>query len=121
MIHNAEFSFASVEALSAFFDSTGRQFLADFHGKRITLSFLPEQKDADPEFQELLTDALEGYSFSLSLTVPGKAQYVWLDKEGKAMQNYSGSCIVGNNTVEYTVPMAQLVFLDASQKMEVGW
>ncbi|MDR2701131.1 MAG: hypothetical protein LBB72_01710 [Spirochaetaceae bacterium] len=120
MIHSAEFSFASEDALSAFFDSTGRQFLADFRGKRITLSF-PEQEGSDPEFQGLLTDALEGYAFSFSLTVPGKAQIMWLDKEGKAMQNYRGNCVVGNNTVEYTVPMAQLVFLDASQKMEVRW
>jgi len=119
-IHTAEFSFTTVQALSAFFDSTGRQFLADFQGKRVTLSF-PEQKGPDPEFQGLLTSALEGYSFSLSLTVPGKAQFLWLDKEGKAMQNYRGNCVAGNNTVEYTVPMTQLVFLDASQKMEVRW
>jgi hypothetical protein len=120
MIHSAEFSFTSAEALSAFFDSTGQQFLADFHGKRITISF-PEQKNADPEFQRLLTDALEGYSFSLSLAVPGKVQFMWLDKEGKTVQDYRGNCVAGNNTVEYTVPMANLVFLDASQKMEVRW
>jgi len=120
MIHSADFSFTTVEALSAFFDSTGRQFLADINGKRITFSF-PEQKEPDPEFQGLLTGVLEGYGFSLSLTVPGKAQYQWLDKEGKTMQNYRGNCVARNNMVEYTVPMAQLVFLDASQKMEVRW
>jgi len=120
MVHSAEFSFATTEALSAFFDSTGRQFLADFTGKQVTFSF-PEQKKPDPEFQTLLVGALEGYNFSLSVTVPGKAQFLWLDKDGKIMQNYRGDCVAGNNSVEYTVPMTQLIFLDASQKMEVRW
>jgi len=119
-IHSAEFSFATTEALSAFFDSAGQQFLADFAGKRVTLSF-PAQKGTDPEFQKLLAGALEGYSFFLSLTVPGKAQFLWLDKDGKTMQNYNGNCVAGNNTVEYAVPMTQLISLNASQKMEVHW
>jgi hypothetical protein len=120
LVHTAEISFSSTAALSAFFDSTGQDFLADFDGKRMRISF-PEQKDISGEFKELLTGALEGYDFSFSFTVPGKANVTWLDKEGKTMQNYKGSCIAGNNTVEYTIPMAQLVFLDASQTMEVRW
>jgi len=127
-IHSAEFSFASLEALSAFFDSQGQQFVADTGGKRISLSF-PEQKNRNsefkseltPEFQELVTGALEGYEFSFSLTVPGQASVVWLDKDGKTIQNILGSCLTRNNSVEYTIPMGQLVFLDASQTMEVRW
>jgi len=119
-IHSAEFSFASLEALSAFFDSQGQQFLADKSGKRMRLAF-PEQTNTDPDFKELLTDALEGYEFSFSLTVPGQADVIWLDKDGKTMYNILGSCLTRNNSVEYTVPMGQLVFLDASQVMEVRW
>jgi len=119
-IHSAEFSFASLEALSAFFDSQSRQFLADSGGKQITLAF-PEQTDINPDFRELLTGALEGYDFSFSLTVPGQASVIWLDKDGKSIQNIVGSCLTRNNTVEYTVPMGQLVFLDASQTMEIRW
>jgi len=119
-IHSAEFSFASLEALSAFFDSQGRQFLADAGGKRIRLAF-PEQANTNPDFKELLTGALEGYEFSFSLTVPEQASVVWLDKDGKTIQNVIGSCLSRNNSVEYTVPMGQLVFLDASQVMEVRW
>jgi len=119
-IHSADFSFASTSALSAFFDSQGQQFAADTGGKRITLVF-PGQADLNPDFKELATDALDGYEFSFSLVVPGQASVIWLDREGKPIQNIKGSCLTRNNTVEYTVPMGQLVFLDASQAMEVRW
>jgi len=119
-IHSAEFSFTSVEALSAFLDSQGQQCKADFKGKRLVFSF-QQQKESNPGHKELLTEALQGYDFSFSLAMPGQANVSWLDKEGKIIHNITGSCKTRNNTVEYTVPMAQLVFLDASQTMEVRW
>lgn len=119
-VHSAEFSFASIEALSAFLDSQGQQCRADFKGKRIAFSF-PQQKESNPGHKEMVTEALQGYDFSFSIAMPGQANVLWLDKEGKTLQNITGSFVTRNNTVEYTVPMAQLVFLDASQTMEVRW
>jgi hypothetical protein len=119
-IHNAEFSFTSVDALCAFLDSQGQQCKADFYGKQMIFSF-PMQKESNPGHKQMMTEALQGYDFSFSLAAPGQAQVSWLDKDGKIMQNIAGNVKTRNNTVEYTVPMAQLVFLDASQTMEVRW
>jgi hypothetical protein len=119
-VHIAEFSFDSADALCAFLDSQGQQCKADFNGKRMVFSF-PQLNESNPEYKKMISEALYGYDFSFSLAMPGKVNVSWLDKEGKPLQTIQGSFNTRNNTIEYTVPMAQLVFLDASQTMEVRW
>jgi hypothetical protein len=119
-VHSADMSFSSPEALAALFDSTGRFFKLDFSGKTIKLIF-PGKESQNSEFEELLTGSLQGYDFSLSLTLPGTAKLFWLNGEGKNTEKYPGTCLVRDSVVEYKVPMADLVFLDSGLTMEIRW
>jgi hypothetical protein len=116
----AEFSFASPEALNAFFDASGQAFTADIPGRRMVLVF-PESGDQNPDFKALLSAALEGYGFSLAFSLPGAARVAWFDGEGGAAPSFPGNCAVQGSTVEYSVPMAELVFLDRTLTMEISW
>jgi hypothetical protein len=119
-VHSADMSFSSIEALSSFFDATGRFFEADLPGKTIKLIF-PGETGPNSDFKELLTSSLQGYDFSFSLTLPGTAKLSWLDGEGKNTEKYPGTCLVRDSVVEYRVPMADLVFLDTGLTMEIRW
>ncbi|MDR2314714.1 MAG: hypothetical protein LBE02_09315 [Spirochaetaceae bacterium] len=119
-LHSAELSFASPGALEAFFDSSGRLFTADLPDRRLRLTF-PQTAEQDQDFKELLSGALEGYSFSISLNLPGTVRVAWLDGEGKAAEAFPGACSLAGSTLSYSVPMADLVFLDRALSMEVGW
>ena len=118
MVHRAELSFDSPEALSAFFDADG--FKVDLPGRRIVITF-PGAEETDPAFTNLLTGAFKGYDFSLSLSVPGSANTRWLDGSGKNVPSFPGTCSVTGKTVHYTVPMADMVFLDSSLMLEISW
>jgi hypothetical protein len=119
-IHHAELAFSSPGALGAFFDSSGRFFTADLPGGRLRLVF-PGTDDQNPDFTELLRDALEGYTFSISLILPEAARVTWLDEEGRTVEVFPGTCSVQGSTVTYTVPMADLIFSDGALGMEIGW
>jgi hypothetical protein len=119
-VHTADFSFAGPQALQAFFDSTGQRFEADMTGKKITLSF-PGSEAHNAEFKQLALEAFEGYTFFLAFTVPGPSRIVWFDEEGRKAGTFPGSCTVNGLTVEYSVPMADLVFLDNTVTMEISW
>ncbi|MDR2072402.1 MAG: hypothetical protein LBP60_03090 [Spirochaetaceae bacterium] len=119
-LHSAELSFASPGALEAFFDSSGRLFTADLPDKRLRLAF-PQTAEQDRDFKELLSRALEAYTFSISLSLPGTVRVAWLDGEGKPATVFPGDCSVAGSTLSYSVPMADLVFLDMALQMEISW
>jgi hypothetical protein len=120
MLHRAELSFNSPEALTAFFDSGGRTFKLDFKARKAAFTF-PGTKTAEPVFKELIGDALGGYTFSLSFSVPGDAKVTWIDENGKKIYNILGKCLVKGQTVDFTVSMADLVLLNSSLTLEINW
>ena len=120
IIHRAELSFSSPEALAAFFDSSGRQFRIDFPGRKITIS-LTETATIDTEFKKFADSILQEYEFSVSFTVPGIARTEWVDGDGSIINHFPGVCFVSGATVQYTVPMAEIVFLESPLFLEISW
>ncbi|MCL1812033.1 MAG: hypothetical protein FWG29_00765 [Treponema sp.] len=120
LIVNADFAFDSPEALAALMENGDQQFQVDLKGKKITLRF-PAGENSEPAFKEMIESAFLGYNFSFSLSVPGPAKTAWFDGNGKSVQRYPGTCSVRNNTVDYTVSMGDLVYLDAPLDLEIGW
>jgi hypothetical protein len=116
-LHSAELSFSNPGALSSFLDSSGRFFQADFSARRIRLVF-PAMEKMDGEFREMLGGALQGYDFSLSLTLPGTVSVSWSGEGGDA---YPGTCSVNGPALDYSAPMADLVFLESALTMEISW
>jgi hypothetical protein len=119
IVHRAELSFANPQALEAFFDSSGRQFKADMAQKKITLSF-PGSEARNAEFKKLAREALADYNFFLAFTLPETPRISWFDGEGRKTA-FPGSCTVDGSAVEYSIPMADLVFLDTALTMEINW
>jgi len=127
MVYRADFSFDSPEAL-AFFDSQGLRFKLDLPAKKMILRFseiqdfdFSEMQKIDPEFKEVVAGALQGYDFSLSFTVPGSAKTKWFDGNGNTLGRFPGICSAEGMKVMYTVPMAELVLLDAPVSLEISW
>jgi hypothetical protein len=118
-VHRAEFSFADPRALEAFFDSSGRQFKADMADKKLTLAF-PGSEVRDGEFEKTAREALAGYTFFLAFTLPAPPRISWLNGAGKKAA-FPGSCTVNGSAVEYSIPMAELVFLKVPLTMEISW
>jgi len=120
IVYRAELAFSSPEALSAFFDSSGRQFRIDFPGRKLIISFT-EAETIDTAFKEFAGGILQGYEFSVSFTVPGTARTEWIDRDGGIVSRFPGVCLVSGATVQYTVPMADLVFLESPLFLEISW
>ena len=120
MVYRAEMGFASPEALEGFMEADNLQFMVDLPGKRIIIG-LSAAETADNSFMELLSGAFEGYEFSVSLSVPGTAKAALLDDKGNSLPHYPGTCSVQGKTVEYTVPMADIVSLDSPLNLEISW
>ena len=120
MVHRAELSFDSPEALSAFFDSGTQQFRVDFPGRRITIRFENTEK-TDPAFRELFVNAFNGYEYSLAFSVPGTAKTRWFDDDGKTAASFPGICSVAGMKADYTVSMGEMLFLDNPLTLEISW
>jgi len=120
MVYKAELAFETPEALEALFAGDGQQFKVDVKGKRITICF-PAAGTDDLLFKDMMVDAFKGYEFSLSFLVPGAAKAAWFDTNGKAVGQFPGTCSVGDKTVSYSVPMADLAYLDNSLNLEISW
>ena len=120
LIINADFAFDTPEALAALMENGDQPFKIDLQGKKIILNFSAGE-NGDPAFKEMMVAAFLGYNFSISLSVPGPVKTTWLDGYGKSVQQYPGTCSVRNNTVDYTVSMGDLVFLDTPLALEIGW
>ena len=120
LIINANFAFDSPEALVAFMENGNQQLNVDLQSKKITLRFFAGE-DSEPELKEMVDVAFQGYNFALSLSVPGQAKAEWFDGNGNNVQQYPGTCSVRNNTVNYTVSMGDLVYLDTPLNLEIGW
>ncbi|MCL1928434.1 MAG: hypothetical protein FWG07_06560 [Treponema sp.] len=120
LIINANFAFDSPEALAALMENSNQQFKVDLQGKKITLNFSAGE-NSEPAFKEMVVTAFQGYNFSLSMSVPGQAKTAWFDSAGKSVQQYPGVCSVRNSTVDYTVSMGDLVYLDIPLNLEISW
>ena len=120
MIFRAEYAFDSPEALEALFSSNDQDFKIDMKEKRIRMTF-PETESVGSEFMEMMASMFEGYEFSTSFLVPGKAAVAWFDEDGKKIQKFPGSCSVKDKTVDYTVTMTDMVYLDSPLTLEVSW
>ncbi|GHV85901.1 hypothetical protein AGMMS50230_15090 [Spirochaetia bacterium] len=117
-IYRSELSFTSPEALTAFFGAG--EFRPDIPGRKLSITFAGSQP-ADKEWSLVVKDSLQGYSFSLSLKVPGTAAYTWFDKAGNKTAVFPGTCSTSGQKLEYTVSMADLVLMETPLSMEVRW
>ena len=120
IVYRAELVFSSPQALAAFFDSSGRQFRIDFPGRKLIISFI-KTETIDTAFKEFAGGILQGYEFSISFTVPGTARTEWIDGDGSISSSFPGVCFVSGATVQYTVPIAELVFLESPLFLEISW
>ena len=122
LIINAEFSFDSPEALSALMENDEQQLKIDLKNKKIRLHLSSGDSDSDANsFKSMMAAAFLGYNFSFSLAVPGTAKAAWFDENGKAVQQYPGTLVVRNNSVEYNIPMGELMFLEKALELEISW
>ena len=120
LIIRAELAFDSPEALAAFMDGQDQQFKIDVKNKKIKLHFNAGTNE-DESFKSVMIAAFYGYDFSFSLSVPGQIKALWYDGNGKPVQQYPGTCTVKNNTLAYTVPMSDLVYLKSPLGLEISW
>ena len=120
VIINAGFAFDTPEALAALMENDNQQFKIDLNGKKITIHF-PAGEDGEAAFKEMMVMAFTGYNFAISFTVPGTAKASWFDGSGKSVLQYPGTCSVRNGTVEYTVPMGDLIYLNNPLNLEINW
>ena len=120
IVYRAELSFSSPQALTAFFDSSGRLFRIDFSGRKLIISLM-ETGSVDTAFKEFADGFLHGYEFSVSFTVPGTAGTQWVGADGSISSRFPGVCFVSGPTVQYTVPMTELVFLESPLFLEISW
>ena len=120
LIINAEFAFDSPEALAALMENGDQQLNVDIKNKKIRLH-LPAGESGEEAFKSMLIAAFAGYDFSFSISVPGSVKAAWYDESGKAVQKYPGTLSARNSTVEYTVPMGELVYLENSLELEITW
>lgn len=124
-IHRAEIAFASPEALSALFAANEQLLTVDFPGKRILVT-LPgsEETENDEMFREMVTEEFSGYMFDISFSLPGTARYTWLDQDGNPLPDPAaipGTCSLSDKTIDYSVSMADIVYLDNSRSLEISW
>ena len=120
IIIDAEFAFASPDALAALMEDGDQKFKIDLKNRKITMNFSAGE-DSGAMFKDMIIAAFEGYDFSFSLTVPGQVKTAWFDENGKNVPQYPGTCSVRNNTVEYTVPMGVIVGLEDPLELEISW
>jgi hypothetical protein len=124
-VHRAEIAFDSPEALSALFSGGGQPFTVKFPEKRITIDFSgSDESETNEAFMELMAEELQGYMFELSFSVPETAHYVWLDENGNTLGQSDavpGVCSVSGKTAAYSVPMADLVYLEKPLTLEISW
>ena len=120
LIIKAELAFDSPDALAAFMGSEGRQLKFDVKNRKINLHF-DAGAGGDESFKGIMIAAFSGYNFSISLSAPGQVKAAWFDENRKSVQAYPGTCSVRNNTLEYTVPMSDLVYLKNSLDLEISW
>ena len=119
-IYRVELAFDSLEALVSLFSANNQQFKADLLQKRMEIRFSAAEK-ADLTYRELMGNAFEGYGFSISFSVPGTAKTAWFDENGNKVQQFPGACSVKDKIVEYSAPMADIVFLYNSLTLEISW
>ena len=120
IIINAGFAFDSPEALAALMENGNQQFKIDVQAKKISIHF-PAGEDGEAAFKNMMVMALTGYNFAISFTVPGTAKASWFDGNGKSVLQYPGTFSVRNGTVEYTVPMGDLIYLNNPLNLEINW
>ena len=119
LIINAGFAFDTPEALALLMEN--QQFKIDLSGKKITIHFPAGEDSEAASFKEIFLAAFTGYNFAISLTVPGMAKASWFDGSGKSVQQYPGTFSVRNSTVDFTVSMGELVYLDNPLNLEINW
>jgi hypothetical protein len=120
LVHIAQLDFDNTEALAAFLDSTGQQVRVDLNSKRMTFSF-PAMASENGEFTELFTEALSGYFFTLSFTLPGKAQGRWLNQGGSPLSAGPAQLSIQGNTAALRSPMADMIFPAEGAVLEISW
>jgi hypothetical protein len=124
LVTTIQLDFDKPGALAAFLDSPGQQFTIDMNAKGIRCVFPaipPISPMENGEFEELLTQALGGYSFSLSFTLPGAARGRWVDGEGNPLSSGPAQLTLGGNTVSLSSPMADMVYNSGTAVLEIGW
>ncbi|GHU80776.1 hypothetical protein FACS189468_1490 [Spirochaetia bacterium] len=125
LVNTVKLEFAAIEALIAFLDASGqRAALSQKDGTyRLLLDFgAPESAGDTSEFMALARQALEGYSFTFRLKLPGPAAMAWFDGEGRPLAAPSaGKAGLNGGTVEFSSPMADLVSAKQAMRLEVQW
>ena len=120
IVNHADLSFDSIEALSSFFnggfngEGGNGSTVFDIKARRIVMNFGEGMGE-----NEAFLEALKGYDFSLSFTLPGAAAVRWLDADGDSTG--PGVCTVSGKTVQFKAAMAELVFLPKASYLEISW
>lgn len=105
--------FDNIGALVAFLDESYQTVsYTEVNGKKeLVLKFNETPAVVSAQEQALFTQALEAYTFEFSLKTRGNMEAVFVDQHGNALQNmFAGTIETQNDSVSYSVPMAELAF-----------
>lgn len=114
-------AFADPQALCAFLDAAGQgAALIQTPGqRRLSLTLGAKQEPLDQDLAGLLTQALEGYTWDLTLSLPAEGEFLVLGPEGQ--KPVSQWVRLGSGRAAYSAPMGALLNAVEPIRLEARW
>jgi hypothetical protein len=124
LVMKVSMAFSNLEALCAFFDSSGQQALVSREGgaDRLSLALGGGSQIQDPELLELTGVVFQGYTMGFGFTFPREAALSLTDGAGRNIElPPAGDIQRSGRNVRYSAPMADLLSLAEPFVMEFRW
>jgi hypothetical protein len=123
VINTVKLKFDNIDALTGFFDATGRQvsFVKENGKNRLTLIVIENNNNIDPDLLELFALVSKGFDFTLTMSVAsGQAALAVLDGGGSPL-DLADAKVSQGNPLSFSAPMGTLSSIKRGVTLEIVW